>query len=251
MNMEFIQTPNLPEADVACVAMSGTYRMMINALEAFGIQVVEIKPSQNLSEPVSCHADMLIHPLGGNQIVIANGEEYLIIKLGKYGFSVTQSNKFISGYYPQDVALNAARVGNKLIANIAALDGTIIRYCEENQVRIVPVKQGYAKCSIVVINEHSIITADPSIAEAANAAGIDVLRITPGYVELHGYEYGFIGGACGMIGKNTLAFTGSIQRHPDYTKIKEFCSNKEVDLVSLTNAALIDIGGILPLKTKS
>jgi hypothetical protein len=248
--MEFIQTPNLPEADVALVAMSGTYRKIISALDVLGIQVIEIKPCQSLSKPVSSHADMLMHHLGGDQIVVANGEEYLSTQLNQYGFTVTLSNKCILDYYPNDVALNAARVGSKQIANVAALDKTIIQHCEKNQIQLISAKQGYAKCSVVVINEQSIITADQSIAEAAGAAGIDVLRITPGYVDLDGYDYGFLGGACGMIGKNVLAFTGRIQEHPDYGKIKSYCNNRRVDLISLTDSALMDIGGIIPLKAK-
>ncbi len=80
---------------------------------------------------------------------------------------------------------------------------------------------------------------------------MDILKITPGYVNLEGYEYGFLGGACGMIGKGKLAFTGSIQNHPDYSDMKSFCDQKKVELISLTDGPLLDIGGILPLKTVS
>jgi len=249
--MEFLQTPNLPESDVALVAMSGTYQIIINAIIALGIQVIEIRPCKTLSKPISSHADMLIHPLGNKQIIVESGEEYLKHQFIQHGFDVLSSNVCVSSVYPHDVLLNAGRIGNRMIANIAALDKTIIRYCAENRIHIIPVKQGYAKCSIIVIDDHSIITADQSIAEAASVAGIDVLTITQGAVELQGYDYGFIGGACGMIGKNMLAFTGNIQMHPDYLKIKNYCSSRNVELISLTNTALIDIGGIIPLKIKS
>ena len=248
--MEFLQTPNLPEADVALVAMSGTYQSIVNAIIALGIQVIEIRPCKALDKPVSSHADMLIHPLGNKRIVVESGEEYLKHQFIQNGFDVLLSNICVSSAYPHDVLFNAGRIGNQLIANVSSLDLTIIRYCAENQIQIIPVKQGYAKCSIIVVDDHSIITADQSIAEAASVAGIDVLIITQGAVELPGYNYGFLGGACGMIGKHVLAFTGNIQVHPDYLKIKNYCSSKKVELLSLTNTALIDIGGIIPLKTK-
>jgi hypothetical protein len=248
--MNFLHIPNLPESDVALVAMSGTYQTIINAIEVLGIKVIKIRPCQNLSKPVSSHADMLVHHLGGCQVVISKGEEYLKSQLIQNGFDVADSNVCVSNLYPHDVALNAARVGNKLIAKRNVLDQNVLSYCEENRIQIIPVNQGYAKCSTVVIDDQSIITSDPSIAEAAIHADIDVLRIIPGDVELDGYDYGFLGGACGMIGKNLMAFTGNIQTHHDYNKIKTYCSNKNVNILSLTNSSLIDIGGIIPLRIK-
>lgn len=247
--MCFIKVPNLPESDVAVAAMSGTYPEITDALTGLGINVISVKPCKDLGESVCCHADMLLHHLGKNQMVVANGEEYLKKELEKFGFEASYSNKCILNSYPNDVILNCARVGNKLIADKSALDNTVSDYCEVNSIEIVSVKQGYAKCSTVVIDSSSIITADPSIAKAAVTEGIDVLKIIPGNIYLEGYEYGFLGGACGMIGKGKLAFTGYIKEHPDYCKIKAFCDQKKVELISLYNGPLIDVGGILPLKT--
>jgi hypothetical protein len=248
--MKFVHNPNLPDSDVALVAMSDTYREITDAVRKLGIDVITVKPCSKLSKPVSSHIDMLLHHLGENRVVIANGEEYLKNQLFSHGFVVAESNICVSNSYPDDVLLNAARVGNQLFANYSALDETIKDYCSKQGVRIIPVKQGYAKCSVAVVDESSIITSDRSIANAANAAGLDVLQIEPGYVELKGYNYGFLGGTCGKISKDILAFTGSIQSHPDYKKIKAFCSSKNVKILSLTNSALIDIGGIIPLKTR-
>ncbi|MDF2631498.1 MAG: hypothetical protein K0Q85_94, partial [Caproiciproducens sp.] len=218
--MNFIKTPNLPQSDVALIAISGTYPKIIDALNTLGIETIEIEPCRNLSEPVSGHADMLCHHLGKNQIIIAvQREGYLKAKLESYGFDVISSNKCISKLYPYDVPLNAARVGNYLIANQAALDNTIMNYCKENGVEIIHVKQGYTKCSTIVVDEHSIITADQSIERAAIAARIDTLLIEPGHITLPKYNYGFIGGACGFIGKNKIAFTGNINSHPSYGKM--------------------------------
>ncbi len=249
--MNFVQIPNLPESDTTLVAVSDTYHEVTNALEALGINVISIRPYRKLSKPVSSHADLLLHHLGGNKIIVADGEVYLKEELHQFGFETIQSNICISDVYPHDVALDAARVGHYLFAKETALDTAIKQYCAENQIQIIPVRQGYAKCSIAVVNEHSIITADESIVEAAQAIGIDVLKIMPGHIQLKGYNYGFLGGASGLISKNKLAFTGSIQTHPDYEKIKSFCSRKNVELISLTNGPLIDIGGILPLKIKN
>ena len=249
--MDFVQIPNLPESDTALVAVSGTYVPILNALRNLGIDVIEINSCQKLNKPVNSHADILLHHLGGNQIVIINGEAYLTEKLHQQGFAVMYSNVCTSNVlYLNDILLNAARVGNWLFAKKTALDMVIRDYCAENRIKLISVKQGYAKCSTVIVNEESIITADKSIQEAAKTVGIDVLQITPGYVQLKGYEYGFLGGACGLISKNKLAFAGNIKTHPDYEKIKYFCNEKQVELISLIDGPLLDVGGILPLKIK-
>lgn len=249
--MKFIRIPNLPEADAALAAVSGTYPALIDALHAFNIDTIPIRCCQRLSKPVASHADMLLHHLGDNRVVVADGETYLTEKLQRYGFAVTHSNICISNAYPNDIVLNAARVGNYLFAKSTELDPAIGCHCMEKHIEIIPAKQGYAKCSTAVVNRDSIITEDPSISEAAKKKGIDVLTITPGHVRLEGYNYGFLGGTCGLIGKNKLAFFGNIQTHPDYEKIRNFCVSKNVTLISLTDGPLIDVGGILPLKIKS
>ena len=67
-------------------------------------------------------------------------------------------------------------------------------FCEEKKLTYHAVKQGYAKCSTVLVNEQACITADTSIAAAVKQCGLDVLQIRPGFVELPGYPYGFLGG---------------------------------------------------------
>lgn len=199
--MEFVCNPNLPESDAALIVVSGTYEKIITSLKSCGIKVITTEPCELLSAQVSCHTDMLIHHLGENQIIVVDKETHLSSELRKHGFHTIQSNKCISRKYPHDVIVNAARVGNYLIANISALDPVIQHYCKEKDIVMIPVKQGYAKCSTVVVNANSIITEDPSIASAAAFYGLEVLKISSGFVKLDGYSYGFLGGACGMIGK--------------------------------------------------
>jgi hypothetical protein len=246
--MNFIKLPNLPEGDTALAAVSFAYPDILRALRALGMELIEIQPGRCLPGPVGSHADMLLHHLGGNQMVTARGEASLKDTLRQFDFEVIESNGCLSERYPDDVPLNAARVGNFLFCRQDSLDLEIGRYCSRHGVSVIPVRQGYARCSTVVVSESAIMTADSSIAQAAESADLDVLRIRPGHVRLEGYPYGFLGGACGMIGKNKLAFAGNVGLHPDYEAIKKFCGNRNVETISLADMPLTDIGGILPLK---
>ena len=55
-------------------------------------------------------------------------------------------------------------------------------------------RQGYSRCSVCVVSDNAIITADEGICRSAEAHGVDVLKIRPGYIDPPGFDYGFIGG---------------------------------------------------------
>ena len=112
------------------------------------------------------------------------------------------------------------------------------------------VSQGYSKCPLCIVDQNSFITEDEGIANTLKRHNINVLKISAGDVRLPGLDYGFLGGASGKISKNLLAFTGDIRQHRDYDKIYDFCAERSVELISLSNEELIDIGSIIPVTEK-
>ena len=112
-------------------------------------------------------------------------------------------------------------------------------------------RQGYSRCSVCVVNDNAIITADEGICRSAEARGVDVLKIRPGYIDLPGFDYGFIGGASFKISDTKLAFTGRLDRHPDAERIIEFVSLHNVDIVYITDKPAFDIGGVIPITEAS
>lgn len=106
--------------------------------------------------------------------------------------------------------------------------------------------QGYAKCSVCAVDERSIITQDPSIAQAARRQGLNVLKIQTGRILLPGYDTGFIGGCSGLLGGSCWRHR-SLSAHPDGERIKEFLHSRGVEPLELTDGPLYDVGSILPL----
>ena len=98
----------------------------------------------------------------------------------------------LAPFYPHDILLNVFRLGQHCFGLVTCA-AEIRSFCEENNLMFHSVKQGYAKCSTVLVNEQACITADVSIAAAVKQCGLDVLQIRPGFVELPGYPYGFPG----------------------------------------------------------
>ena len=247
-NDSFIMQPNLPTSRVTLCAVSSLFPAVIAALQARGIEVIPVKPQAPLPAPVAHHADMLLHHLGGRRVLVAKQAVDLAKTLRQKGFEVDTTPHELAAQYPGDCGLNCARIGNRLFTRKSNLPPNLLEYCQQQGIHIIEVAQGYAKCSVCIVDENAIITADPSIAAAAEGQGIAVLRISPGNIRLEGYPYGFIGGCCGLIGAKLLAFAGDIMTHPDGAAILHFLQSRGVKAVSLTDGPLQDVGSIIPLK---
>lgn len=167
----------------------------------------------------------------------------LVNLLTNRGYTVLCCEKEQKTVYPDDVNLCAAVVGDRLLHNSKYTD-KIIKSIQS--LKPLHINQGYARCTLLSVGD-GIITADQGIANKAEAAGIDVLRIRDGEIELDGFDTGFIGGASFVAG-NTVYFTGDIYKHPDSDAIAEFISRHGLSICSLTSGALFDIGGAVYLK---
>jgi hypothetical protein len=247
--MNFINIPNLPIKKVKAVLISSSAGSdILQYLEKRGVEAIIVPPCRDIASQVSTHPDMLFHHLGNNKMVYyKRADSKVCQRLVQLGFELTQSGVTLKPQYPNDIALNSARVGNYLFCNEKFTDKTIINYCKQNDVHIVPLKQGYSRCSICIVNENSMITADKGIALAAEDLGLNVLLISAGFIDLSGYNTGFIGGCCGKISNNKIIFSGDISKHSDYLEIKRFLDQYKVEYESIGSYRLLDIGSIIPL----
>lgn len=236
-----IENANLPKNKVSVALIASGYDSIKNGLLGLGITAIEVEPYHKLQKPVSCHADMLVHHLGGKEIFLAKEQDYLYNTLQKIGFLPEYIEEDLKEDYPFDIALNALRLGDKLFCKASHTAKAI-----QKNIKVIDISQGYSKCSTCVVSEKAIITADLNIAKAAKQNGIDVLVISSGNIKLNGYNYGFIGGCCGLIDKSTLLFTGDISYLSDYQNIMRFTQKHSVKIKCL-QGKLVDIGGIIPL----
>ena len=149
--------------------------------------------------------------------------------------------------YPNDVLLDAAPIGHRLLCHPKHTAEELLTRYGEN---VIPVRQGYAKCACVPIAEHALITADRSVGKAAESNGIEVLLIREGGIELEGYSTGFIGGASSYCPDATISeiyFCGQLSSHPDGQAITDFCRRYGKNAVSLGEFPLTDVGTIFLL----
>ena len=244
----FVSRPNLPQGRVSLAAVSGEYPEIIEALEARGIRCITTEPDPRLQAPVAAHADMQMFHLDSNRTFVLRGEQELKKQLEEEGFLVAETINPPIATYPGDVLCNALRVGDKLLASVGAVDSNIYSIAETSGIRTIHVNQGYTKCSTAVLDENTILTMDAGIGAAGRFMGLEIMIIAERHIQLPGYEYGFIGGCCGLIDKNVLAFTGRLDSLGFEKPIREYCAEHGIEIVELTQNPMLDIGGILPLK---
>lgn len=244
----FIETPNFPLNPVTLAVVSGAFPQLHTALNKLGIQTIPTEPSRFLSPPVAQHADLQCMHLGGNTVVVAKTEVPLADALQSQGLHILPTERPLGPKYPEDVLLNAVQAKSILMGKLKTLDPVVLKHYQNKNWKISNVRQGYTNCSVAMVSEQALITADTGIAAVAQTLGLRVLTIRPGFIALPGLNYGFIGGCCGLIAKDTLAFTGKLNYHPDYEKMIQFITSEGKQILELTQGQLIDVGGIIPLK---
>lgn len=239
-------SPNLPKENVKTVVMSTINKEIVKRVEELNIKVI---PSRDIGELLpfeQSHADLQLLHFDNNTVFVAKECEFLKQELQKHFNNIVTINKELKSDYPNNVLLNSVVLSDKIICNTNTICDEILNKAYFDNLDVIHTNQGYTKCSICVVNKNSIITADKSIYKACKNK-IDVLLITPGYIDLPETDYGFIGGASFKYNKDTLIFTGNIKHHPNYDEIKSFALNHNVYIESLTNRKLLDIGSIIPI----
>lgn len=240
--MKIIEKPNLPQNDVSLAAV-GNYPQIITALEKFGVEVIVIDANQLNVKAISRHADM--------NCLLMPCEHLFLIKNGVDGFNNIIPKRIIGGAYPNDCGLNCLILGDRFICNTKYCDSEVLKLAKALNMRIIHTNQGYARCSVAVIDENSIITADEGICRALQGESIDILKIDPKGIILEGYDYGFIGGCCSKLSKDKILFSGKLDALTDCDRIIEFIEKHGIEIIYATDEQVFDFGGFIPLKERA
>ncbi|MBQ8310214.1 MAG: hypothetical protein IJX80_04275 [Clostridia bacterium] len=221
------------------------------ALIEFGHSTLRLPPHPRLSSPVASHPDMLL--FFAPQAIYCTGSyakiaEQELLKISKHlKKEIRTVSEDYSDKYPKDVLLNAVPIGKHLLCHPSVVASELAECFADF---ILPVHQGYTKCSVLPIGDRALITSDESIHSAVSRAGMDVLRIMPGHIRLDGYGYGFIGGCASFSPyqkTDTIYFCGALSSHPDAASITDFCKRHGYQIRSLGRFPLTDIGTVFLL----
>ena len=217
------------------------------ALMLLGARVITLPPLNTLPEAIASHPDTLIARIGKRLITSADycdRAAYIFSDLREYHpmLSVTFASDVPGARYPDDARFNALVTGGRIFVNTKNISDAVIAQADKEGLATVHVNQGYPACATLSPRDGVAITADPGLARVLRQNGIDVLEIKSGGIDLPPYEYGFIGGACCVIG-DKVYFFGDPTTHPSGKEITEFLADHGIGWRSLFGGRLIDLGG--------
>jgi len=213
-------------------------------LDALNMEVVWLPDNPDIDIRLAGHADLSAAVPEPATIVAARGVYPCIVnKITNKGHRVIRSSPQ-NAVYPGMAGLCICVVGQYTIYNKKTIDPVLAACLTGTHIHVT---QGFTACSVCVVSDKAIITADDVIARRASDAGLDVLHIAPGMIELDGFDTGFIGGASFLIDDTVLAFTGSLDAHTDKDKIMGFLAKHGIKPFFLTKDPIFDVGGAVRL----
>ena len=166
------------------------HKETIEELNKLGFVVVPSLKLTNLYNAIDGHCDIQLFKCDDGIIVAPEAYDYYKSKLAD--ISIIKGSKSLKSEYPHDIAYNSVNLGNYIICNRLYTAIEILEYGVRYSKKILNVRQGYAKCSVCIVNDNAIITADKSIIKICKENKIDVLEINQGYIELNGMDYGLL-----------------------------------------------------------
>ena len=204
-------------------------------------RVIRIPAFEKLAYPVDAHPDMQAVNINGKHFIHGSNTALAAI-LEAHGIPCAVTEAPVGAEYPRDVALNLFSVKDTLFANMKYASPEVTEFAEAHGITSVHVKQGYAKCSSMLLGD-AVVSADRSIYNAAVLRGIDTLLISAGNIGIEKYDTGFIGGASCLLCDGKVGVFGSLGSHPDHAEIRAFADKRGFEITELCEGALFDYGG--------
>lgn len=213
-----------------------------------GYEILICPPSKLLYDAVCGHPDMLLHIVDTKTIMVHKDiSQNFVNELKALGFNIVFSKNSLKDTYPEDIILNSVSFSDLFIHNIQYTDNNLLNYMSNKT--SINVKQGYTKCSTAIVSRNSIMTSDKTIAKALSKENIDVLLLPPGDILLPGLNYGFIGGCCGLLDENSMAFYGDLNYYAFGQEVMDFLKKYDVKPIFLRKGKLIDRGSLFIIRS--
>lgn len=210
-------------------------------LAAYG-NIVEFATEGITYKAISGHPDIFFCPTPSGLIVAPNlPQEYFSI-LDKNHITYLKGSLPVGKEYPETARYNSLVTGKFIIQN-PAISEPVIRDLNINH-EVIGVKQGYVRCNLIEVPNETFITSDRGIEKLLKQRKLDVLYIDSTCVKLVGFDNGFFGGACGLLG-DTLFVCGSFKYVKEQTLFESFSDRAGVSIIELYDGEPVDVGTIM------
>lgn len=227
---------------------SGITEKMERSLRIRGFEPILLPPLASLPEAISSHPDTLIFRLGNTLVISADyceraGYIFSDLREQEPNIIINVTSDELGKAFPSDCVFNALVVGEHIFCRVGSISEAVTALSKKAGLSMVNVKQGYPACSAISAGG-GIITADEGLLRAARSLGIKAFAIELGHISLPPYEYGFIGGACGVF-DGKIYFFGDYRLHPSAKAIEDAARALGFTPISLSDEPLLDLGGMI------
>lgn len=212
-------------------------------LAALG-ELVLFNASGIVYESIKGHPDIFLCETPGGLVVAPNTPAPVIKALEKHQINFSFGKNPVGESYPSTVSYNAVLTKTNIIHNEKHTDSHIL---ERNpDLQGIHVGQGYTRCSLFPLDKNTFVTSDRGI-EKALGKHFEVHHFSPENILLPGQKHGFLGGCLGRMDQ-TIFFAGRLDTLPEYKKLQDLLSEKNLDYTELYDGPLIDGGGLFFLR---
>lgn len=222
-------------------------KKVLDMLKSLDIDYILTKKHDKLPSQVDDHPDMMIHPIDYNTLIIEKSVFNYYKSLKDYGKNIIKSYRILDFKYPKDIYLNVSRVGDYYFHKENYIDENLKKQLDKINAKEILVKQGYSRCSTMVIGENTVITQDLKLHKKYISLGLKSYLLPPGGITLPGYDTGFIGGTCGMINRRELIFYGDIDNYIHGDILKKILKENNIGYNCPKNIEFFDRGSIITI----
>jgi len=200
--------------------------------------------NKDLYKEISGHPDIVACTIGDTTVLEMKTYDILAEKL-KY-YNIVRGSAKLSAKYPFDIAYNVIATDKYLIGNLNYVDEVIIKIAKSKKLIFINVKQGYTRCSTIVIENDIFISSDIGIYNELKKNNIHVYYVKADDIILSDRYTGFLGGTC-FYYNNEVIFFGNISKNNFYRKIKTILDSNKIKFTNVSDTKLIDYGSAIEL----
>lgn len=219
-----------------------------NYFTSLGYEIIKVKKNNNVYSEVSSHTDIFCIKIDDILVYQKNS-----INLNEKYKQICVDDVDNLSYFKENIGqFNVCIIDNYAIHNFKKTNKVVLDILKEKGFNLINVKQEYARCSILPLNNKCCITSDKGIYDTLIKYNFDMIYLDKDELDIKLYNedltysnmYGFIGG-CSTVLNDTVIFFGDLNKFKCKNKLVKYIKSKGFKIKDFKNMDVIDYGSCI------